>query len=352
MNGNSNRQCECQKKSHLRWIDAAKGVAIIAVIIDHSTGILFSNRIISLCSYFSVTVFVFLAGITSYYSSERHQKENIQNEIIRKAKSIIFPYAIATCVYQLVIDKRWEVSEYIRHLLQFDITPPFYFIVFYIQLIIISPYIYRLLNRWKGKKEKYIHCIMVVLSVFISVLCIRYTFILDVWGGGKYLLGGSYLIVYFLGEISAHYGAFLRTSKNLLKMLISIFVVFMCMVWLVKYEFRLDVWLDEPFGPGLNPPGITLMIYGVCIVLLLYYIFSYAEITNIRLIKGVYMIISYIGHYSLYIFLYHKLVLDHLLINFYISNIWMKRVVYIFTMLGIPILFKVIIEKVKQYMEQ
>lgn len=52
MDRNGKREYKCREQSHLRWIDAAKGVAIIAVIIDHSAGILFSNRVISLCSFF------------------------------------------------------------------------------------------------------------------------------------------------------------------------------------------------------------------------------------------------------------------------------------------------------------
>ena len=74
MNGNSNKQCECQKKSHLRWIDAAKGVAIIAVIIDHSTGILFSNRIISLC--LAISAFLDLCKLIKKLSKSRLDYNN------------------------------------------------------------------------------------------------------------------------------------------------------------------------------------------------------------------------------------------------------------------------------------
>ena len=188
MDRNGKREYKCLEQSHLHWIDAAKGAAIIAVIIDHSAGILFSNRVISLCSFFSVTVFVFLGGITSYLSSERHKQESIRVELLRKGKSILIPYAVATCIYQLIIEKRIELMTLLGHFAKFDITTPFYFVVFYVQLLIISPYLYRLINRWGGEKRKLMHCLMLALSVVISLFCIKCTFLLDVWGGGKYIL--------------------------------------------------------------------------------------------------------------------------------------------------------------------
>lgn len=345
MDWNGKRESKCGEQTHLQWIDAAKGVAIIAVIIDHSTGILFSNKIISLCSFFSVTVFVFLGGITSYLSSERHNQESIKDELRRKVKSILIPYIVATCIYQLIIENRLELMTLLRHLMEFDITSPFYFVVFYIQLLIISPYLYRLINRWEGIYGKLMHCLMLALAVIISLFCIKRTFVLDVWGGGKYILGGSYFIVFFLGELSTHYGWPLRKKKSRFKMLISISVVCMCIAWLAKYEFDLDLWLGEPFGQGLNPPGITLMIYGGGIVVALYYLFSYVEVCNSEILKWLYMLLAYIGHYSLYIFLYHRLVLDYFLIHMDISNIWLKRATYIICMLGIPIVLKVAANK-------
>lgn len=334
-----------QKQLHLQWVDAAKGIAIIAVIIDHSVGILYSSRVLSLCTYFSVTVFVYLAGITAFFSSERHRDEKIRNELIRKVKSIILPYIIATFFYILVIENRWLFIEYFKHLLRFDVTSPFYFIVFFTQLIIISPYLYRIII-WTDKiSGKMLQSVLVILSVGISILCIRHTFILDVYGGGKYIFGGSYLIVYVLGEISAYYAFPLKTEKSLCKILISFLAICVCVMWLAKCEFKIDLLLREPFGKGLNPPGITLMAYSGCIIVFLYYLFSYIEMCNIRFVKVFYSILCYVGRCSFYIFLYHKLVLDYFLVYLDISNIWIKRVVFMVAMLGIPIIIKVAIQK-------
>lgn len=340
---------ETKEKIHLKWVDAAKGIAILAVLIDHLDGILYSNSMISVCSYFSVTVFVFLAGITSYYSSERHKEDDSKNEIIRKIKGIFIPYAIATCVYQVVAIKKFNLLGCLSHTIKFDSTPPFYFVVFYIQLMIISPYIYRVINRWKSKIA---HVIIIFASILISIICIRYTFILDVWGGGKYLFGGSYLLVYLLGEMSAHYGLPLQKKRNIVKAIMAVGAVFICMIWLVVYRFRLDCIIKEPFGEGLNPPGVTLMLYGGCIVIALQYIFLYIESSKSIVLKGIYDNLSFIGNYSLYIFLYHKVILDYFLIRINISSVWAKRVLYFVAMIGIPILIKKVVDKIYIQMKE
>lgn len=293
-----------------------------------------------------------MGGITSYLSSERHEQESIRVELLRKGKSILIPYAVATCIYQLIIEKRIELMTLLGHLVKFDITAPFYFVVFYVQLLIISPYLYRLINRWGGEKRKLMHCLMLALSVVISLFCIKRTFVLDVWGGGKYILGGSYFIVYFLGELSAHYGWPLQNRKSLSKLLMSLVVVCMCVIWLAKYEFDVDFWLGEPFGQGLNPPGITLMIYGGGIVAFLYYLFSYIEVSDNKMLIRFYMFLCCIGHYSLYIFLYHRLVLDYFLICIDIPNIWIKRVIYVICMLGIPITLKIAVNKMNNFLNK
>lgn len=45
-----------------------------------------------------------------------------------------------------------------------------------------------------------------------------------------------------------------------------------------------------------------------------------------------------IGKNSLYIFLYHKLILDYFLnIYVHINNVWIKRLIFLLCMIGIPI---------------
>lgn len=54
------------EKQRIRWIDCAKTVAIIAVLVDHNSGLLYQNNNIKIISYFSVSLFILLAGITAF----------------------------------------------------------------------------------------------------------------------------------------------------------------------------------------------------------------------------------------------------------------------------------------------
>lgn len=128
--------------------------------------------------------------------------------------------------------------------------------------------------------------------------------------------------------------------------------VFICMIWLVVYRFRLDCIIKEPFGEGLNPPGVTLMLYGGCIVIALQYIFLYIESSKSIVLKGIYDNLSFIGNYSLYIFLYHKVILDYFLIRINISSVWAKRALYFVAMIGIPILIKKVVDKIYIQMKE
>lgn len=132
------------------WINCAKFIAILAVIADHTNGVLYTDTRIALASYFSVTVFIFLSGITSFYSNHRHENNPVVKDTLRRIKGILVPYAVATLLYQIVAVKFWDMKTYMLYLFNFSICGVFYFVVFYVQLLIISPLLYRLIVFCKG----------------------------------------------------------------------------------------------------------------------------------------------------------------------------------------------------------
>lgn len=48
-------RCE---KNRVFWIDAAKFLAILAVLVDHTYGVLYENQNIAFGSFFSVSLFI------------------------------------------------------------------------------------------------------------------------------------------------------------------------------------------------------------------------------------------------------------------------------------------------------
>lgn len=60
----------------IQWIDCAKAVAITAVAVDHCNRVIYTNPAIAKASYFSVTLFIFLSGITAWNSSFKSGQVN------------------------------------------------------------------------------------------------------------------------------------------------------------------------------------------------------------------------------------------------------------------------------------
>ncbi len=63
------------KKQQIGWINCAKFFAILAVLVDHVKGILYEDETIQYIFFYSVTVFIFLAGMTAYYSLQNRKAE-------------------------------------------------------------------------------------------------------------------------------------------------------------------------------------------------------------------------------------------------------------------------------------
>ena len=65
---------------HERWIDIGKSFAIFAVLTDHLCGTLYTRSSIIYSSFFSVSLFILLMGVTTYWTFDK-KNETIWKEI-------------------------------------------------------------------------------------------------------------------------------------------------------------------------------------------------------------------------------------------------------------------------------
>lgn len=72
----------------IQWINGAKFIAIMAVILDHTHGILYFDGRIAMGTHFSVALFVFISGITSYISLEKYD-ENWWKTFLEEVKKYL-----------------------------------------------------------------------------------------------------------------------------------------------------------------------------------------------------------------------------------------------------------------------
>lgn len=191
-----------KESNRIKWIDAVKFISIVAVLIDHSYMILYTNSNINILSYFSVSVFIITSGYTSFNSLLKHKDRPLKSELFRKIKTILIPYTIATAFSTFVYYNFFDFEIFLRALLEFNSTGPMYFVGLYLQLIIISPLFFGIIQIINRSKYKMIlHISILAFLLMISLITTNYTIILSKSAVPVYLFGGTYICLYYIGMI-------------------------------------------------------------------------------------------------------------------------------------------------------
>ncbi len=333
------------KETQIKWINCAKMVAILAVMIDHTQGILYTNPKIGLASYFSVSLFIIISGMTSYSS---YCRKNTKWKSIHKCGNILLDYAVATFIYLVAKTCFFDLSRYVQLLVGFNASGPFYFVLLYIQLTLIARFMFNYLQRCSEKEHKgLLYEVWGFLGVIVvSYLTTNYTNIFNIYGGGGILLGGTYLILYYLGMFIMKHGFLndisLRKSVQFMILFGGTWIIWWYFV-LCPHRGAVDAFF--PFGKGINPPGICLMISAVLMLGFLFGFFTLLQRFNVT--KWLVDVTNQLGSHTLYIFLYHRFFLDFVLRrHVIIDNIQLKRIVYLSVMIGGSIMLNMLRDKI------
>ena len=188
-------------------IDFLKALAIIAVLMDHFRG-LYDNALLANASYFSVTVFIVLAGITRYPSLERfygaENPQGIAQYLMKACKSLLCTYVLASSWYYLMYSNNRidDIAAYFVSLASFNCPTVCYYVVMYIELLLLSPILYALIR--KAKKTRFpavMLAILLALTLFVGYYFTLHGPFFLFYGGSAYFLTGSYLFLYTLGMV-------------------------------------------------------------------------------------------------------------------------------------------------------
>lgn len=250
-------------------------------------------------------------------------------------------------------------EKYLRHVTHFNASGPFYYVLLYIQLVIVSPYIYLFLRKISKKRYAWVYELLGAGAVLvISSLTTNYTNILSVYGGGGKLFGGTYLFLLYLGMWFAKY------YPNINLKWVSSFVLFIIGVtvtitwWRFIYNNNLKIDSYLPFGDGSNPPSVSFGIYSILIVFITFCLGSLTDCFPNSLFTKGFSCVSKLGKHTLYIFLYHKLFLDFFIpkslqfMHYEFTNFWMKRVVYFIILLWGPICVEYILKYASNWIKE
>lgn len=335
------------------WINCMKFIAIFAVLVDHTNLILYTNQYIAKLSYCSVSVFIIMSGITSAKSISKKCDLSYLDKIKKPFLNLLISYCVATSVYQLIEDGKWDLLVCINHIIKFDMSAPFYFVLFYMQLIVIGPLLYNLIKKISEHHRKILLSgLLLIVIAILSALLINYTYILPVHGGGCYLFGGTYLFQFALGMMLEEQDILQKLGDRgaVCKAVFCVIGVMWTFLYVTE-RLPFDYWFEKFFGSGINPPSINVTIYACFIIGITYMLIKKLEkSSNLIVSKGIH-IVSSLGNSTLYIFLYHLIIMRCIMSLWpdIVNHIQIMRFVLMMGMILLPVCIRAISIQIKKY---
>lgn len=140
--------------SQERWVNVGKAIAILAVLIDHTKGYCYTDNYIQIASFFSVSLFILLMGVTTYWSFSK-SKISLKMKVGGRILKIISAYALAVLVYLVCLTHHIDLNEYLTYFVHFNIAGPHYYVLLYLQLLLISPLLFYALKKIDGIQNEH-----------------------------------------------------------------------------------------------------------------------------------------------------------------------------------------------------
>lgn len=288
------------RNKSLGYIDFIKAMAVIAVLINHIMG----GEAFNWHSIFSVGLFIIISGITCGLSLEKSKEHFRQKKIIR----VFIPYVVASGIYVILTNKCLDVKELFFRIINFDATDPVYFVLFYMELILIAPIVYRIFMKMQHPLQI---CLILILALGLSYIFLRFTNVTIMddrpFLGAKYLFGGTYFFEFCIGmlvwihreKLQSYLGCGIMVAGAL-----AIIIFGEIVNWSLKW------WS--------NPPNRYAILFTIAVFFMLYgwWIATQKKFGKNKVWNGINLVIQTVGKYSLMIFLYHIMVRDYFVIPY------------------------------------
>lgn len=340
-------------RKRIGLIDFLKGMAMLAVVVDHSCKVLYTNPNIQRFSFYSVTLFVFLSGITTYLSMQSKNVITYDYSYVKKRIiNVLIPYVVATGLSLIIINRFFDVGVFLKALVGFNTWGPYYFIVFFLQLVFISPVLFLIIKLIQKQKHKFLlYFFSVVIITYLSSVFTKFTYVVDVYTAGRMILGGSYFLVFYLGLLFASFKLIINTTKQAVTY--SVIFIGLLSFFIIMYARQSPIILGLTNTLNfwqLNPPGVVLMVYATLVFGALGSFYCLCEKTLPQNLMRIFTPIEVCGKYSMTIFLYHLLFLSlgtqlANQIPLIRNNIMFYRITILFAMIVLPILGEIFITK-------
>jgi peptidoglycan/LPS O-acetylase OafA/YrhL len=185
-----------------RWIDALRGIAVICVVLGHTMDIFPDNQIYILWQHLAFTIpwFVFLSGTTNALSILQKRPANLTisliSLVIRRILHLLPVYFIALFIsIKFSPFPHITLAQFIREGIRFWTVPTFYFVQLILELYLLFPILYAIAVTLKRP-------VLVAISIVVVgwfAYFFPYFQTPNPYGGTNIIIGGGYLLVFYLG---------------------------------------------------------------------------------------------------------------------------------------------------------
>ena len=317
------------KKDKLYELDYIRFIACFAVMIVHitATGVgeyihgsfphilmLLINRSLK----FTTPVFIFLSGVTSFYSySYKNNKFNYLDFLKKRLPKVLIAYFIWCVIYYAVYIRMgyytMNIGFFMKSVLQGTMSYHLYFVIIIVQMYIAGPVFYFILKNSEKKVP------ILILAGIITYLCAE--FIRFNLSDRLFL---KYLVFYMLGIfVTLEYDKYLMWIKKN-----TVFIISGYIAMSIIYSFA------TYYNSVLNT-----LVWFVFSSIAVFLVYSIGLLMKNKL-KGIYSFIKVFGQSSYYIYLMHPMILTIMIV--YAENNFLsvtnKILLYTFTVIPITVI--------------
>lgn len=282
------------------WLDIAKGIGIILVILGHA---IFPKRIVVWIYTFHMPLFFYLSGVT--FNLEKYNK--FSKLIKSKVKSLLVPYILLSILYLLFYIFQNYVFKYDVSILKaalgiiFQIRHSDYTIgLWFFPCLFVTEILFYILLKICGKSKIKLF-IEILISFVIGYIYCRYVDVKLPWA-----VDASFIAVFFMGL-----GYIMKDMLNKIDYRYMAFIIINVLFGNLNYKtmwYRCDMYYNW-YGNGL--------FYILSAVSGIIFIISVSKLIN----KAA--VLQAIGKNSLYYYGVHKIILDiiaYLISKYYLYN--------------------------------
>ena len=279
-------------------IQALRGIAILAVVIIHTypaNGL--SGIVIRSITNFAVAMFIFLSGLLTPIEKVSNYEELTKHRILK----VIIPYVLWSLLCTIA---KGSYDTFIIDFLTANCNSIYYFIFVYIQLVLLTPILYRLLHSKFKDLGWFISIISVILFNYLPIIIMNKP--LGFPFPGTICL--PWLGYYYLGlSLTEHK----NTGETDFGVIFSNRAWISCLLFVIILEIIEGLlWLNKNYDMATTQLKLSSMAFAFVFIMICYkyYIYRNNIFGNISLNN---FLIS-LGNYSFFIYLFHILVREAL----------------------------------------